>query len=615
MKDIHLKLLSAASLFSLTVMTMPDAEALTNIANGQTVTAPPQTNDVMNFQPPAPGGTFIIESGTTFTGALTTTNPGIPTGTLVLNTASQLNGAVGNLSNPLLQVNLNGNATIVGATSAATFNLGQNTLTNTGALNLPSGIILNTRVVTNALFGNIAIGGATDSIAGPSITVNVDASGVIALTPGAPLFVISAGAGTSALPVTVTSNNVLYSFIGNNLNGNVTIIPTLNPALPIPPGVGSIIADLLTIAANNPGSDIATVVAALSALPNAAAIAAALLQFNPIVDNALPRMSFEAAQQFQQLWALHMTNGRCIYAQECDECCDIPCCTDADCDCDSVCNYWEVWADGFGFWGHQQKHHGFNNYSSDLYGGMVGFQGPITQELSAGLGGGYAHTKVDRPRHNDSTINTYNGTIYLSYNPTYWYLDAVFSFDYNKYEDERHIKFPGIDRKARADYGGQQYTGLLAAGYRFYSWCYIFTPLASLQYSHLNVNRYHEHGAGDLDLHVKNQHYNFLESSLGLKVARPIQTTSGVFIPEVHALWLHDFFTDKMDLSTTFSGVAAAAGSFKTKGPGFPRNLGDVGAGITFISCIDLGIEGVYNYQFGERWHAHEALVKIFQRF
>lgn len=558
----------------------------------------------------------------------------------MLDTGAQLNGAVGNPG--ILEITLNGNALIQGATGAQNFNLGQNTLSIVGALNLQSGTVINTRVVTNALFGNINIGAATDSISGPSVTVNVDASGVVALTPNAPLFVVNAGAGTSGLPVNVTSNSVLYSFIGNNLNGNITITPTLHPAVTPPGGVGSVFTALLAIAAANPDSDIAAVLAAVAALPSASAIANALAQFNPIVDGALTRMSFNSAKQFQQLWALHMTNGRCVYAQECDTDCytlgkngkyldkdgnPVSRAKQAECEkkrnagcdssinCDSVSNRWELWADGFGLWGHQDKHGNSNSYDADLYGGMLAFQGPISREFSAGLGGGYAQTHVSRAHGNNSTIKTYDATAYLSFNPTHWYLDAAFSFDFNQYKDTRHIKFPGVDRTARADYDGLEYTGLLAGGYRFYGGCAIFTPLASLQYSYLSVDKYHEHGAKDLDLHVRKQHYNFLESTLGLKAARPIQTRSGVIVPEAHALWLHDFYTDAMHLKATFSGVAEQSGSFTTKGHGMDRNSGDVGAGITFITCLNFAIEAVYNYEFSKRWHAHEALIKISQQF
>jgi uncharacterized protein with beta-barrel porin domain len=634
MRSLHTKLLYAVGILSITMMAIPGAEALTNIPNGATVTAPPQADDLMNFEAPAPGGTFIIQAGVTFTGAITTTNPGVPTGTLVLNSGSTLNGAVTNTTNPLLNFNLNGNATVNGAITSQNFNLGQNTATVVGALNLPSGVVINTRVISNALFGHIADTGA-NSIAGASVQVNVDASGVIALTPGEPLFVVSAQGTTSGLPVNVTSNSVLWSFIGNNLNGNITITPTFNPAV-IPPvgggGVGTVFTELLAIAAANPGSDIAAVVAAISALSSVCAIQDALLQLDPNVEGALPQVSFQANKQFTNMFSKHMGYGRCVYATECDEDCviDVPRTEEqlADCElkkeegcfsamnCKNVENRYEVWGDGFGHFGHGDSQGDFTSYNSKIYGGMLGFQAPLNQVMSLGLGGGYAHSNIDRRHGGDSTIHTYDGTLYASYDPTHWYVDTALSFDWHRYHDKRRIEFPGIDRTAKARYNGQEYSGVLATGYRFYTKnCATITPLASLQYSYLHVSNYHEHGAGDLNLHVESQQYHFLESSLGLKLARPVQTKKGAFVPEVHALWLHDFFKERMDLDTTFSGVAEQAGSFETKGPRLDRDYGDLGAGITFITCKRLAIQLVYNYQFGKHYHANEGLLKISKRF
>lgn len=618
MRSVCLNLLCVLSFLSLKVI----AEAA-NIGNGATVTAPPQTNEAMNFTAPSPGGTFVIEAGVTFVGALTT-DGGAAIGTLVLNSGSTYNGAVGNPA--ILNINLNGNATIIGATGAQNFSLGEFTLTNTGALNLPSGIVINTKVITNALFGNINIGGATNSIAGASVTVNVDASGVIALTPGAPLFVVAAGAGTNALPVIVTSNNILYSFTGLNLQGNIEIFPTLNP-LPLPGGVGSVFTDLLAVAADNPGSDIATVVAAIAALPTADAIAAALAQLNPNVNGAIPRASFAGAQQFQNLWSKHMGYGRCIYATECEPDCCIeqdPCQAEpsececyAEINCANVPNRMEVWVDGFGYWDSQYARDGFESYNDTIYGGMIGFQGPVSREVSLGVGGGYAHTSIDQSdSKDDGSIQTYDATAYASYDSTHWYLDGAFSFDYNFYKSSRHISFPGIDRTAKSNYNGQEYTALAAGGYRWYSRaCYIITPLASLQYSYLHVNKYKEHNAGDLDLHVNAQNYHFLESSLGVKLSRPIQTKHGAFVPEIHAIWLHDFFDDEMELTSTFSGVASETGPFTVEGPGWARNSGDIGASITFITCRRLAIQLIYNYEFSSTYHANEGLIKISRRF
>jgi len=577
----------------------------------------------MSFQTPAPGGTFIVGTGYTFTGALTTAD-GSAIGALVLNSGSTLTGAVGNPA--ILQITLNGDATITGAIGAQNFSLGQYTLTNSGALNLPSGVIFNTRVVSNALFGHIAATGA-DSIAGASVQVNVDASGVIALTPGAPLFVVSAQGTTSGLPVNVTSNNVLYSFIGENLNGNITITPTINPVVVPPNGVGSVFTALLDVAANNPSSDIATVMAAISALPTPAAIEAALAQFNPNVDGAIPRASFAGAQQFQNLWSKHLGYGRCIYAMDCDS---DPCVKKEPCqtkpsececyseiNCSNVSNRFEVWVDGFGYFDRQYARDGFSSYKDNIYGGMVGFQGPVSREISLGLGGGYAKSNVKRSDpNNKNSIQTYDATAYASYDSTHWYLDGAFSFDYNCYDGSRHIDFTGIDRTAKSHYSGEQYTALVAGGYRWYSKsCYVISPVASLQYSYLYVNKYREHNAGDLDLHVSVQHYNFLESSLGLKMSRPIQTKNGVFVPEIHAMWLYDFFGDKMDLTSTFSNVASQTGPFSVDGPSWAHNSGDVGASITFISCRRLAIQFVYNFEFSSTYHANEGLIKITRRF
>lgn len=445
------------------------------------------------------------------------------------------------------------------------------------------------------------------------------------------------------MPVNVTSNNVLYSFIGNNLNGNITIIPTLNPAIPIPGGVGSVFTDLLAIAAKYPNSDIATVMAAVSALPTAAAIADALAQFNPNVEGALPQVSFQAMKRFTNLWTKHMGYGRCIYATNCCDpcsnnlCCDprqccTPCSKDPCCDpkkqgcccttefnCPCVPNRFEVWADGFGYFGHEDGRHGFHGYNSQIYGGMLGFQAPVNQVTSIGLGGGFAESHIHRKHTHgsNSSIQTYDATLYISYDPTHWYLDAGFSFDWERYKDSRHIEFPGINRTAKAHYDGQQYSTFFATGYRFYtSKCVIITPVAGLLYSYLHVNKYHEHGAGDLNLHVHGQKYNFLESTLGLRLANPVQTCRGAFVPEIHAFWLHDFYGDRMDLKTSFSGVAEETGPFKTKGPSsLDRNLGDVGASFAFIFCNRLALELVYNYEFGKHYSANEALIKITKRF
>jgi len=52
------------------------------------------------------------------------------------------------------------------------------------------------------------------------------------------------------------------------------------------------------------------------------------------------------------------------------------------------------------------------------------------------------------------------------------------------------------------------------------------TPFASLQYTHVSLDGYTETGAGDINLRVRSQSYDFAESGLGIQLARPFSFRS-----------------------------------------------------------------------------------------
>ena len=57
-------------------------------------------------------------------------------------------------------------------------------------------------------------------------------------------------------------------------------------------------------------------------------------------------------------------------------------------------------------------------------------------------------------------------------------------------------------------------------GYHFLADEYAITPLASLQAKFVGLNAYTERAATDLNLKISAQNYGFLESGLGISVAR-----------------------------------------------------------------------------------------------
>ncbi len=574
------------------------------------------TSGALTFQN---DGFLIIGPGVAFNGAIN--NLAVSTGTLTLNNASVVNGMVGAAVGALKQVNVvGGNATISLALSATNFSLGTNTLFQRGPLTLgsltpPVNATIDSTVISDALFGNINAAGENDTISAPVVTINVDATQAMLLT-GVPLAIVTSSSGSSGVPIIVTSNSIRYSFIGNNVNGNITIIPTFIPLSqlvtdPAALAVGSILDALLPVAAANPGSDLAFVETQLFALPTAAALNNALLQISPASGLVgVNQESFNTTKEFQKVWLRHFQVNRsyCLY-ESMDECCNM---NEYSYPCGNACEGPLLWADGFGYYGHQDNKDHLNGYKATTWGTMLGFEMPVLCCLRAGLGAGYAKTDLDERKFGNKTdINNYQGTVYLSYNTTHWFADGGFSFGWNRYDGTRHISFPGIDRTAHAKYNGQEYTGFVTGGYQYYYNCFEITPFASLLYSHLHIDDYTEKGANSLDLHVGKQNYNFLESGLGLEFARLFKTRCGIYIPELHGIWFHDFYREPLKVDASFTGLGATAGSFKNKGPGRDRNTWNIGGGITYLSDVNFSIQAIYDYERSSSYFDHQGTLVL----
>lgn len=180
-------------------------------------------------------------------------------------------------------------------------------------------------------------------------------------------------------------------------------------------------------------------------------------------------------------------------------------------------------------------------------------------------------------------------------------MQAALTAGVDKYDGSRFVQFPGINRKINADFSGQQYTGLVAIGKHFYLNQTTITPLASLKASHISIDNYNEKGGGDINLRVDDQNYDFVQSSLGVKIERVIQTSTGAVSPEIHAKWLHDFNSTTMEQEAMFAGGGS---SFKTEGIKHDRDLYNVGAGFTMMYCNcdtnSWSVKGLYDYKWND---------------
>ena len=561
----------------------------------------------------AGGDGFIsVGAGKTLNSAITTA-AGAGTGTLTLNAGSTVNGAIGALATEIKRINVvGGNASIVGAVFTAGLSLGTNTLDMTGsALTTRAGATISTSFASNALFGNVK---AANVDTGLGIKVTPTVTGV--LTPADFVIIKATASATVPTAVTVVNTNPRYIFTGLTTIAPGDVVIRLAGVVPLANLVTTpaalAVAPILDVTAA-PGTPLAIVQNAVAALSTAAAINSALVQLAPASQNiAAPLVAGQATNQFGDILM-----GRVEEIQ--NLCCD-------DCGPDKAqnntrkCTAPELrsnsWAKAYARNGFQHDNDGALGYKTNAEGILLAHDVPVGEQTRVGLGGGYSFSAINGNYGTGrATIDSYQIMGYFSHAPGPWFVQGAVQAGRDNYDGSRNIVFPGVNQTATASYSGNQYTGLVRTGVLAYSQQFTLTPFASLQFSRVNVDGYTEQGAAGINLNVASQSYDFLQSGLGVKAERIIRSGKGTYAPEVHTKWLHQFKSTTMQQTAALTG---GGGQFSTLGVAQDRDMFNVGAGITMLTCDcdkkQWSVKGLYDYNWNRSNYSGHQVSLIASR-
>ena len=466
------------------------------------------------------------------------------------------------------------------------------------------------------MYGRIIVQGDSAINAG-GITVLTTVTGV--LTEGTIYSIVSAPSGTNGATVNVINNSPRYTFSGLPTTlGNVDIILTsiqpLQNLVETPEAI--VVAPILEEPAPI-GSDLREIQDAIAGLTTKEEIDKSLAQLAPGNTNlAAPWVTIQTARQFDDLW---MTQVEQIQRLCCDDNCgpamadkplDLNACIDAE-----QKGVW--WTKAFGSQAEQGNLDKRNGYETDAYGLMIAYDTPLNSHTRVGLGGGYARSSIDGNNSWGSTdIDSYQVTGYMHHEPGPLFVQAAVTAGINQYETARQISIAGINRSAESDYSGQQYSGIVTLGTRYLVNETIITPTVSMRASHVRVDGYKEDVAGALNLSIDKQKYNFVQSTVGIKAERIIRAGNHTYAPEVHANWLHDFKSTTMEQDAAF----ATGSSFNIQGIDQDRDLYNVGAGITFLSCNceeeSWTVKGLYDYKWNNsEYSSHQVSLLVGLKF
>lgn len=252
-------------------------------------------------------------------------------------------------------------------------------------------------------------------------------------------------------------------------------------------------------------------------------------------------------------------------------------------------NKWGVWTLGNGIFA-KASLASVPNYRFSSGGVMVGADYAWGGSLVTGLFTGYQGTASRYANGGTTTINAVRFGAYAAYNADNgFYANTVIGGGYSAYDVKRPIQFGTIDRFAKSEPVGAEFTSQITTGYDWRVGGFTFGPELSAQYTYAGVGGFGENGADSLDLRLGQQNANSLRTSLGARIAYTWLVTDKIaIIPELRMKWQHEFLMNPTTFSAALDGGNGAGFDYTTTAPA--RDAVFAGAGVTV--------------QVGDRWNA-----------
>ena len=265
-----------------------------------------------------------------------------------------------------------------------------------------------------------------------------------------------------------------------------------------------------------------------------------------------------------------------------------------------------VWAKAFGNHAKVDDTSKAYGFKSDGYGATLGIEKQLDNAFKVGLGYSYFYNDVDGFMR-DSDVNTHTGFVYGEYRPNNWYTNAIASYGYSKYDENKHVA--GDVYKAKYDVdniGAQVMTGYNASVAKV-----DVTPEAGLRYNNIHRDNYVD-SAGQA---VKAETMDVMTAVAGLKVGKDLVSCFGVrsfyWRPEARLAATYDLISDKENAVVSLSNGSG----YVVKGQRLNRFGVEAGAGVTFYLSPDVESSVGYEGKFRSHYQDHTGYVSAKYKF
>jgi outer membrane autotransporter protein len=216
---------------------------------------------------------------------------------------------------------------------------------------------------------------------------------------------------------------------------------------------------------------------------------------------------------------------------------------------------------------------------------MLGLDYRIDDHFTVGGLLDYSHTDATLDHIGSSgTVDTYSPGVYASYVDGPWYGNALVTYGFNSYTEDRNIDIGALTGTNHGAPDGNQYTGSLTGGYEFQSGNFKYGPIAGVQYVNLEINSFDEQGPTALN--VQREDADSFRSQLGFEARYVTRAGSIYLVPHASVSWQHEYLDDSSGITSQFNQLGAGAFTVQTTTP--DRDSAVVDVGLNADVCEDV---------------------------
>lgn len=244
-----------------------------------------------------------------------------------------------------------------------------------------------------------------------------------------------------------------------------------------------------------------------------------------------------------------------------------------------------------------------NGYDADSAGVALGFEKHVNDQVKLGVGYAYTNTDIDGFMRS-TDVDTHTAILYGEYKPSNWYVNAVASYGWSDYSEDKNVAGLGVS----ADYDVETFGLQTMAGYEMSVKGFNLTPEAGLRYLHISQDGYRD----TADQRVSANDSDILTGVIGAKAGKDfVLENETVLRPEVRLAVTYDMFRDDGG-----SAVRLANGSaYIVDGEALDRLAVEFGAGLTAELNDNVEMSLKYEGQFRDDYEDHTGLLNIKYKF